>query len=88
MNPTAHRLGSVWVNHLGFACRSLKHVIVAGHRPQRFEVQNMALNRPAGMGERENFQAILEGVLTPVSSPLGDYSVGDFSSIEKPASTE
>jgi hypothetical protein len=44
----------------------------------------MALNRPAGMGEHENFQAVFEATLSPVASPLGDFSEGDFSSMEKP----
>ena len=73
------RLGRILVNHLGFLCDVKKEVLVCGAQDGIFELQDMALNRPAGMGEPENFQAVLTGTFRVVESPLGTYSVGDFS---------
>ena len=73
------RLGRLLVNHLGFLCDVKKEVLVCGAQDGIFELQDMALNRPAGMGEPENFQAVLTGTFRVVESPLGTYSVGDFS---------
>lgn len=77
-NPPS-RLGRLLVNHLGFLCDATKEVIVCGEQHGIFELQDMALNRPAGMGEPENFQAVLTGTFRLVESPLGTYSLGDFS---------
>lgn len=78
------RLGNVLVNHLGFRCQARKEVIVAGARQEPFELQDMSLMRPAGMGEREDYRAVLSGRLRKVDSPLGAYSVGDFSEHKAP----
>jgi len=78
------RLGRLLVNHLGFRCEGRKEVIVLGAQDGIFELQDMALNRPAGMGEPENFQAVMTGTFRVVESPLGTYSVGDFSSWTTP----
>ena len=58
------RLGRILVNHLGFLCDGDKRAVVTGARGgEVFEVQNMALNKPAAMGSREDFQAVLTGHL-------------------------
>ena len=79
MKIAQSRIGRLLVNHLGFLCDAKKEVIVSGAQDGIFELQDMALNRPAGLGEPENFQAVLTGTFCVVESPLGTYSVGDFS---------
>ena len=79
MKIAQSRIGRLLVNHLGFLCDAKKEVIVCGAQDGIFELQDMALNRPAGLGEPENFQAVLTGTFRAVESPLGTYSVGDFS---------
>jgi hypothetical protein len=77
--PEGRRLGRVLVNHLGFTCGAAKRVIVMGGEEAEFELQDMALISGAAMGGREDYQAVLKGRLKRVDSPLGTYSVGDFS---------
>jgi hypothetical protein len=79
-----HPLGNVLVNHLGFRCHARKQVIVRGAREEAFELQDMSLIRPAGMGAREGYREVLVGRLRTVDSPLGKYSVGDFSGCTAP----
>ena len=81
---TPRRIGRVLVNHLGFLCGAKKEVIVTGVQDGIFELQDMALNRPALIGEPENFQAVMTGTFRVVESPLGTCSVGDFSSWTTP----
>jgi len=82
--PHPPRLGNVLVNHLGFTCRGKKEVIVRGARDGPFEVQDMAQMLPAGMGAREEYRAVLSGRLRVADSPLGAFSVGDFSECAAP----
>jgi hypothetical protein len=77
--PAAARLGRVLVNHLGFPCSARKQVIVSGGQEGNFELQNLSLIRTTPMGERETFVAVVTGPLRRVDSPLGVFSVGDFS---------
>ena len=77
--PAARRLGRVLVNHVGFICAGAKQVIVMGGDEGEFELQNMSLITQAAMGEGEGYQGVLRGRLRRVDSPLGPYSVGDFS---------
>jgi hypothetical protein len=77
--PSAGRLGRVLVNHLGFTCTASKQVIVKGGSEGDFELQNMSLITQTAMGEGEGYQGVLTGRLRRVDSPLGTYSVGDFS---------
>jgi len=69
---------------LGFLCESSKTVIVPGGGELEFEIQDMALNRVQAMGMKEDFQAVFTSKLRRVESPLGDFSVGDFSVLETP----
>jgi hypothetical protein len=82
--PGPPRLGSVLVNHLGYCCKARKEVVVRGARDGGFELQEMSLMRPAGIGTREDFRAVLTGRLRGVDSPLGAYSIGDFSGCTAP----
>src|SRR5271165_1589473 len=75
---TTH-LGNVLVNHLGFRCGARKQAVIRGVREGAFELQDMSRMRPAGMGAREDFKEVLIGRLRPAQSPLGAYSVADFS---------
>jgi len=77
--PNPRPLGNVLVNHLGFCCQGRKEVVVRGAREGPFELQEMSLIRPAGMGAQEDFREVLGGRLRRVDSPLGDFCVGDFS---------
>ncbi len=78
------RLGRVLVNHLGFTCAARKQVIVIGGDEGDFELQNMALIGAPAMGAPEEYRAVLKGRLRRVDSPLGAYSVGDFSGWTEP----
>jgi hypothetical protein len=78
------RLGRVLVNHLGFTCKARKQVIVAGTDEGEFELQNMALIGAPAMGAPEEYRAVFRGRLRRVDSPLGAYSVGDFSDWTEP----
>jgi len=57
---------------------------VRGGHDGAFVLQNMALVRTTAMGAREDFEGVLTGALRRVDSPLGAYSVGDFSAVTKP----
>jgi hypothetical protein len=85
-NPkqAAARLGRVLVNHLGFTCAGSKQVIVKGGDEGDFELQNMSLINSTAMGEGEGYQGVMTGRLRRVESPLGAYSVGDFSAWTSP----
>jgi hypothetical protein len=78
------RLGRVLVNHLGFTCGAAKQVIVAGGDEGDFELQNMSLIGTSAMGAPEEYRAVMRGRLRRVDSPLGAYSVGDFSGWTEP----
>src|SRR5271157_258198 len=82
--PGPPRLGSVLVNHLGFRCGARKEVIVRGARDGAFELQEMSLMRPSGIGVREDYLGVVTGRLRGVDSPLGAYSVGEFSERSAP----
>jgi len=82
--PVPQPLGGVLVNHLGFCCQARKEVIVRGARDGDFELQEMSLMRPAGMGAREDFRPVLTGRLRRVDSAIGEYCIGDFSSCTAP----
>ena len=78
------RLGRVLVNHLGFTCAATKQAIVIGGDAGDFELQNMSLISASAMGEGEGYRGVLGGRLRRVESPLGVYSVGDFSGWTEP----
>ena len=50
-----------------------------GARDEAFELQDMAQMLPSDVGVWEDYRPVLSGRLRPVDSPLGAYSVGDFS---------
>ncbi|MGA2016945.1 MAG: glycoside hydrolase family 9 protein [Opitutaceae bacterium] len=80
--PSQHhqpRLGNVLADHVGFQCRARKEAIVKGARDEAFELQDMAQMLPSDVGVWEDYRPVLSGRLRPVDSPLGAYSVGDFS---------
>jgi len=52
---------------------------VKGARDEAFELQDMAQMLPTDVGVWEDYRPVLSGRLRPVDSPLGAYSVGDFS---------
>jgi hypothetical protein len=81
---TTSRIGRILLNHLGFHNRANKQLIIVGPGEVEFEIQNMALNRPATMGGPEDFEAVLTGTTREIESSLGDYSVADFSELTTP----
>jgi hypothetical protein len=83
-HPKPGRLGRVLVNHLGFPCQTRKEVVVVGTSDAAFELQDMAESAPAGMGEPGAYRAVMTGRLSPAVSPLGEFSVGDFSGWTRP----
>ncbi len=54
-------------------------MVVLGAVDGVFELRDRARIALTPMGERERFEAVFTGTLQRVSSPLGEYSVGDFS---------
>jgi len=76
--------GRILINHLGFHCAATKTVIVKDTEGGTFEIQDMALIRPTGQMEKEDFQAIYTGTLVVRETELGRFAVGDFSAVQKP----
>jgi len=74
----------VLVNHVGFPCAARKEAVVKGSRDEPFELQDMAQMLPSDVGVREDYRPVFGGRLRAVDSPLGAYSVGDFSAWTAP----
>ena len=86
-NNTTSRIGRVLVNHLGFHPQASKQFVMAGSGSVDYEIQNMALNRPATMGGPEDFEAVLTGTTRETESAWAPIPWLTFPNSRRPEST-
>src|SRR5438105_1053614 len=67
----------VLVNHQGFTPNAAKFCVRAGTQAAGFAIVEAGSDR-----------VVSQGTMRPVKGDLGDYSLGDFSSLKKPGTFE
>jgi len=72
------------VSHLGFPCEAPKRAVLPAGSGTRFVLQDMGIHTKETLGEFEDWQGVLDGVLVPVQGAFGDALVADFSAWTRP----
>lgn len=74
----------IFINHLGFLCRSVKTFVAEQGPVRKFMIQDMSKVAKENLGEYENWQTVFTGKLEEFNGAMGNYLLGDFSEMTRP----